>query len=124
MACDGRWKYILAEGYRPMLFDLHSDPNELNDIGESQAAAHLAVKQRLHEALFRWARQPRQRVTVPDGLIESTDIQSRIAEAGVLIGYADETDLIEQRKQFTPRFASSNPLVKSTLDKLSAQVKP
>ena len=121
---QGRWKYILAEGYRPMLFDLHSDPNELNDIGESQAAAHLAVKQRLHEALFRWARQPRQRVTVPDGLIESTDIQSRIAEAGVLIGYADETDLIEQRKQFTPRFASSNPLVKSTLDKLSAQVKP
>ena len=33
MICDKRWKYWHAEGFRPMLFDLQSDPHELNDLG-------------------------------------------------------------------------------------------
>jgi arylsulfatase A-like enzyme len=121
MAIDGRWKYVLTEGYRPMLFDLRSDPQELRDLGASATSEHEAVRARLHEALFRWARQPRQRVTIPDDLIEATDVQSRIAEAGILIGYADEADLAAQRQQFAPRFTSSNPLVKLTLDKLTGK---
>jgi arylsulfatase A-like enzyme len=121
MAFDGRWKYVMTEGYRPMLFDLDTDPQELRDLGASSASEHADVRARLHEALFRWARQPRQRVTIPDDLIEATDIQSRIAEAGVLIGYADEADLAAQRQQFKPRFASTNPLVKITLDKLTGR---
>jgi hypothetical protein len=76
----------------------------------------------MHEKLFEWARRPRQRVTVPDGLIETTEVQARISESGVLIGYEDEADLIEQRQRFKPRFASSNPLVRRTLDRLSQPI--
>jgi arylsulfatase A-like enzyme len=119
MAFDGRWKYVLCEGYRPMLFDLQSDPHELQDLGASQAPEHLAQAQRLHEALFQWARRPRQRVTVSDELIENTEVQARISENGILIGYADEEDLKAQRKLFKPRYASHNPLVKETLDRLT-----
>lgn len=122
MAFDGRWKYVLTEGYRPMLFDLQSDPQELRDLGASTAPEHAAARERLHEALFRWARQPRQRVTISDDLIENTDVQSRVAEAGILIGYADEADLAAQRRVFAPRYSSSNPLVKATLDRLTAKV--
>jgi arylsulfatase A-like enzyme len=122
MIFDGRWKYILAEGYRPMLFDLATDPDELQDLGLSTAPDHVTANQRMHELLFEWARQPRQRVTVPDGLIASTEVQARITESGVLIGYVDEQDLIEQRKTFKPRFASSNPLVKRTLDRLTQPI--
>jgi arylsulfatase A-like enzyme len=121
MAFDGRWKYVLAEGYRPMLFDLQADPQELRDLGASPAPEHAQARARLHEALFRWARQPRQRVTIPDDVIESTEVQARVAEAGILIGYADEADLAVQRQKFKPRFASTNPLVKHTLDKLTGR---
>lgn len=121
MAFDGRWKYVLTEGYRPMLFDLQTDPQELRDLGASDAAEHAQARARLHEALFRWARQPRQRVTISDEVIENTDVQSRVAEGGILIGYADEADLAAQRQAFKPRFASSNPLVKTTLDRLTGR---
>ena len=121
MAFDGRWKYVLCEGYRPMLFDLQSDPNELRDLGASEASEHVAQKQRLHEALFQWARRPRQRVTVSDELIENTEVQARISENGILIGYADEQDLAQQRQLFKPRYASHNPLVKDTLDRLTRE---
>ena len=124
MIFDGRWKYILAEGYRPMLFDLASDPQELQDLGDSSQPEHVAARERMREMLFAWARQPRQRVTVPDGLIATTEVQARITESGVLIGYIDEQDLIEQRKTFKPRFASSNLLVKRTLDRLTQPIEP
>lgn len=119
MIFDGRWKYVLFEHYRPMLFDLARDPHELVDLGASQQPEPLAAMQRLHEALFRWARQPRQRVTVPDAAIESIEVQPRITEGGILIGYWDEQDLAQARQHFKPRFASHNPLVASTLDRLS-----
>ena len=121
MAFDGRWKYVLCEGHRPMLFDLQSDPQELHDLGASELPEHVAQRERLHEALFEWARRPRQRVTVSDEMIESTEIQARIAENGILIGYADEADLVAQRQQFKPRYASHNPLVKEALDRLTGQ---
>jgi hypothetical protein len=111
----------LCEGYRPMLFDVQQDPQELVDLGASQDPEHERQRQRLHEALFKWARRPRQRVTVSDELIENTEIQARIAENGILIGYADEDDLRAQRQQFKPRFASHNPLVKVALDRLTSQ---
>lgn len=119
MIFDGRWKYVLFEHYRPMLFDLAADPREFEDLGASSAPEHEAARQRLHEALFRWARQPRQRATVADGTIESTEIQPRISEGGILIGYWDEADLAQARQSFKPRFASTNPLVRPTLDRLT-----
>ena len=55
-------------------------------------------------------------------LVKTMRGQARITESGVLIGYVDEQDLIEQRKTFKPRFASSNPLVKRTLDRLTRPI--
>ena len=56
MIFDGRWKYIHFERMRPMLFDLESDPNELNDLGTStdfreQAAPqpHYTLRRRYRE---------------------------------------------------------------------------
>jgi arylsulfatase A-like enzyme len=116
MIFDGRWKYVLFEGYRPMLFDLLTDPQEFSDLGADPAFE--AERVRLHELLFEWARRPRQRATVPDGAIESLEVQPRISEAGILIGYWDEDDLAQARQTFKPRFASTNPLVKTALDRL------
>ncbi len=39
MACDKEWKYVHCEGFRPMLFDLSNDPQELVDLG-----AHARVR--------------------------------------------------------------------------------
>ncbi len=122
MIFDGRWKYILAENFRPMLFDLESDPDEFIDLGADPAYAE--IRSRLHEMLFVWARKPRQRTTVADGAIESIEVQPRISEGGILIGYWDEADLREARQTFKPRFASTNPLVKPTLDRLSRRDEP
>jgi len=69
--------------------------------------------------LFEWARKPRQRSTVADGAIEGTDIQDRIGEAGILIGYWDEAELEDAiRTKWGPRLANANPLVASTLNTL------
>jgi len=121
MIFDGRWKYVLFEDYRPMLYDLEKDPNEFEDLGASEQAEHVQARARLHEALFQWARQPRQRVTVSDAAIESVEVQPRISEGGILIGYWDEEELARARQGFKPRFASTNPLVQPTLDRLTAQ---
>ncbi|UWR39522.1 sulfatase-like hydrolase/transferase [Sulfitobacter sp. W074] len=117
MIFDGRWKYIIAEGYRPMLFDLETDPHEFHDLGDQPG--HEDTIARLHEALFQWARQPRQRVTVADGAIESTFVQERIAEGGILIGYWDEDELEQAvREEWHPRFAAANPIIGPTLKAL------
>ena len=104
---------MLAEGFRPMLFDLVNDPDELNDLGADRA--HAPERERLHEALFEWARRPRQRATIADSMLDSTPIQQRIAQQGVLIGYWDEEDLAEDRKTWKPVMASWNPATPATL---------
>ena len=44
MLRKGRWKYVHYVNYRPQLFDLHSDPQELVDIaGKPENAATLAT---------------------------------------------------------------------------------
>jgi hypothetical protein len=100
-----------------MLFDLQQDPNEFVDLGASPA--HEAERRRMHELLFEWARRPRHRVTVADRAIESVEVQARITEGGILIGYWDEADLADARTRLKPRFASHNPLVRETLDRLT-----
>lgn len=116
MIFDGRWKYVLAEGFRPMLFDLETDPNEYVDLGADPAFREICA--RLHENLFEWARKPRQRATIADGAIESVAIQERITEGGILIGYWDEEELAQASRTWSPRFSSHNPKVRETLDRL------
>ncbi len=89
MVFDGRWKYIFAEGFRPLLFDLASDPHEFDDLGASPTTT--AERARLEAALFRWSRRVSQRTTITDEEIRQrtgTD-----AQAGVLIGYWDSSEL-------------------------------
>ncbi|MCG6901923.1 MAG: sulfatase-like hydrolase/transferase [Rhodobacter sp.] len=44
MLRKGRWKYVHAEGQRPMLFDLRSDPDEIRDLWDHPDHADLGAK--------------------------------------------------------------------------------
>ncbi|MEM9630099.1 MAG: sulfatase-like hydrolase/transferase [Pseudomonadota bacterium] len=62
MVFDGRYKLMHAEGgFRPMLFDLQTDPEEFHDL--AKGAGHQAEIDRLYEYLARWGRRLAQRVT-------------------------------------------------------------
>ncbi|MFD0915446.1 alkaline phosphatase family protein [Pseudahrensia aquimaris] len=90
MLRDARWKYVHAEGFRPMLFDMASDPDELNDLGASNAADVLAVCERMEKALSAWARRHHSRITKS---AEQVDHMLATREPpGVLIGYWDEEE--------------------------------
>ena len=118
MVFDGRFKYIKSDGFRPMLFDLVSDPNEFNDLGDNPAFAK--ERTRLDQMLFEWALKPRQRVTITDGMLENTDIQRNITEAGILIGYYNKEELAKVRKKWEskPIFAAFNPVWNKMQNKL------
>ncbi|WP_126979166.1 sulfatase-like hydrolase/transferase [Frigidibacter oleivorans] len=69
MVFDGRWKLIHFEGgFRPMLFDLATDPNEFTDLGDDPA--HAGQVDRLYDHLAAWGRRLAQRVTMSDADIE------------------------------------------------------
>ncbi|WP_299777444.1 alkaline phosphatase family protein [uncultured Roseobacter sp.] len=89
MVFDGRWKYIHCEGFRPMLYDLQTDPQEFHDLGADPA--YEAERARLAEIMNRWARRHHNRTTITDAEIEAG--QGREVDQGVLIGFWDENDL-------------------------------
>ena len=93
MLFDGRWKYIFAEGFRPMLFDLQNDPDELTDLGADPA--HAADCARMEQILFAWARRTSQRTTRSDAWIATRDPSLGEAKVGILIGYRNEAELQE-----------------------------
>jgi arylsulfatase A-like enzyme len=99
MIFDGRWKYILAEGYRPLLFDLESDPDELVDLGAEPE--HEAIRAELHEALFAWARQHHTRITRAPQQIDRMAAGGE--PPGIQIGFWNEEELRESgRKSVHP----------------------
>ncbi len=63
-----RWKYVEYDGFRPQLFDLSADPQELHDLGADPG--HEDVRQHLHERLFDWMRNRQMRTTISDEEIE------------------------------------------------------
>ena len=87
MVRDKGWKYVHCEGFRPMLFDLQTDPQELTDLGADPA--YEAQRARLADEIFTWARRHHNRITLTP---ERIDQMSGREPPGILIGYWDEKD--------------------------------
>ncbi|WP_158963731.1 sulfatase-like hydrolase/transferase [Chachezhania sediminis] len=88
MVATKEWKLMHAEGgFRPMLFDLVNDPDELVDLGDSPD--HAQEIEAMYDRLFEWARRMSQRTAISD-----TQILARRGGAmrrGILLGlYGDE----------------------------------
>lgn len=90
MVADKRWKLIHCEGgFRPILFDLEKDPDELTDLGDSEA--HEAVIAAMYEKLFRWSRRTSQRTTRSDEQLVA--LRKTLRRRGVVLGVYDENDV-------------------------------
>lgn len=63
MVRDREWKYIAYEGFRPQLFDLTNDPDELVDLGADAVLSD--VRERYQSKLFQWLRQRKIRTEMP-----------------------------------------------------------
>jgi arylsulfatase A-like enzyme len=96
MVFDGRWKYIHATGFRPLLFDLASDPRELRDLGADPT--HAGECARLCEALLGWALADHNRITTADARIEGY-ARGQQLRSGIVIGYWDEAELAADRRR-------------------------
>ncbi|UWQ08169.1 sulfatase-like hydrolase/transferase [Aliiroseovarius crassostreae] len=95
MVVTDRWKLIHAEGggeggFRPMLFDLETDPEELTDLGTSKD--HFEIITRMYDHLHHWARRMSQRTTVSDNQILARR-KGGSEQVGVLIGVYGDEDL-------------------------------
>ena len=90
MVFDGRFKMMHAEGgFRPMLFDLHRDPDEITDIATDPAQA--PTLDRLYDHLAAWARRPSQRTTMSDAQLVAR--RGGSDRKGILIGVWDQHDI-------------------------------
>ncbi len=90
MLATKKWKLMHFEGgFRPILFDLENDPDELNDLGES--AKHADIIAHLYDKLFAWARRPSQRTTRSEAQLIEMRTKSR--RRGVVLGVYDENDM-------------------------------
>lgn len=69
----GRWKYHYYVGFRPELFDLETDPEELIDL--AQSAAHAEVLASMHQSLL----------AICDP--EAVDRQAQADQAALIDGY-------------------------------------
>ena len=70
-----------------MLFDLQEDPQELHDLGTSEA--HAEIRAEMHEAIFAWARRHHNRFTLTPERIEAMTGKE---PPGIMIGVWDESD--------------------------------
>jgi arylsulfatase A-like enzyme len=90
MVFDGRFKLMHAEGgFRPMLFDLKTDPDEFIDLAKSDR--HQAEIDRLYGQLAEWGRRMSQRVTKSDEDIKA--MRGRSLRRGILPFLADGTEV-------------------------------
>jgi arylsulfatase A-like enzyme len=89
MVADERWKYVHAEGFRPMLFDLQADPSEFHDLGAQ--AAYDGERRRLAAALGKWGLRLSQRTTRSEQQMLAARGKSQ--RRGILIGVWDESEL-------------------------------
>lgn len=101
MVADKRWKLMHAEGvdqntgepFRPMLFDLENDPDELTDFGSDSAYANIIAM--MYDRLGKWGRRMSQRTTRSEKDI--TSARGRSSVRGILVGAYDESDVDPHR---------------------------
>ena len=101
MIYDGRYKMIHAEGgFRPMLFDLESDPDEFRDLAKEgeRKSAYKAEIDRLYDCLAQWGRRLSQRVTKSEKDIEA--MRGKSARKGVLPFMKDGSEAPEELTSF------------------------
>jgi arylsulfatase A-like enzyme len=89
MIADARWKLVHAPGFRPMLYDLETDPNEFRDLGADATCEE--ERRRLMAALNAWGLRHAQRTTISDQQIR--DRRGKSQRRGILIGVWDESDV-------------------------------
>jgi arylsulfatase A-like enzyme len=93
MVFDGRWKMMHSEGgFRPMLFDLQTDPDEFHDLAKGND--HQQEIDRLYGYLAEWGRRMSQRVTVSESQILSG--RGKSGGKGILLHLADGTEVSEE----------------------------
>ena len=92
MIASRKWKLIHCEGgYRPILFDLENDPDELTDLGTSNAPEHLDAIEAMYDRLFTWTRRVSQRTTRSEAQLLAMRTKSR--GRGIVLGVYDENDV-------------------------------
>jgi arylsulfatase A-like enzyme len=96
MIFDGRWKYVHVEQMRPLLFDLLTDPNELNDLGADPT--YSKELERLKALHFDWSRKHHNRIT--RSVEEVEKITDRGAPPGILIGYTNKKEVDKDGRVF------------------------
>jgi arylsulfatase A-like enzyme len=89
MVADKRWKLVHALGFRPILHDLETDPNEFRDLGADPAFE--GERRRLMGALHAWGLRLSQRTTISEQQIR--DRAGKSQRRGILIGMWDESDV-------------------------------
>ncbi|MDF0600170.1 sulfatase-like hydrolase/transferase [Psychromarinibacter sp. C21-152] len=93
MVFDGRWKLIHFEGgFRPMLFDLESDPDEYDDL--AKAGGHEAEIDRLYDLLAQWGRRMSQRVTRSEADLDA--MRGASARKGILPFLTDGSEVPDE----------------------------
>lgn len=98
MLCDETWKYIFAEGFEPMLFNIADDPDELVDLGRDPNYADVCAKFR--ERMFKWSRRTSQRITMSNVEIDKRGSALREAQSGILIGWKNQQELDDALEAF------------------------
>ena len=93
MVFDGRYKLMhSADGFRPMLFDLKTDPDEFYDLGESPD--HQDARDKLFAHLHEWGLRMSQRVTRSEEDIKN--MGGRSMRRGILPFMYDGTEVPEE----------------------------
>ena len=92
MVADKRWKLVQPLGFRPMLYDLAADPNELRDLGADLACEN--ERRRLMTALNAWGLRLSQRTTRSEEQIKQSRGKSH--RRGILIGVWDESEVADE----------------------------
>jgi arylsulfatase A-like enzyme len=97
MVFDGRWKLIHAEGgFRPMLFDLETDPEELHDL--AKAPGYEDQIDRLYGHLQAWGLRMSQRVTRSDADLAA--MRGKSMRRGILPFLFDGSEVPEDLTQY------------------------